>query len=213
MTLDAGLERYIRHLFAPEDAVLEQIRARHEQEQLPGIFISPEEAQIIVVLLRAIEARHVLEIGTLGGYSGVWIARALPVDGRLVTIEHDPRRASFARKSFAAAGVVDRVELREGEALEVLATLEPSFDAIFVDADKAPLAAYYRESMRLLRVGGLLLCDNAFIDGRIVNPEDTAADVEGVRAFNRLAATDPRLVSALVPVRDGLAVSVKVGGA
>ncbi len=212
MTLDPQLETYIRTLFAPEDPALEAIRVRHEQEDLPGIFISAEEAKIIIVLLQSVAAKRVLEIGTLGGYSGVWIARALPADGTVVTIERDPQHARFARRSFAAAGVEDRVELLEGDALEILADLQPSYDAVFVDADKAPLADYFRESMRLLRIGGLLLCDNAFIDGRVVDPDDTSPDVQGVRAFNRLAATDPRLISAVIPVRDGLTVSLKVGG-
>jgi predicted O-methyltransferase YrrM len=129
----------------------------------------------------------------------------------LVTIERDPRHAAVARQSFAAAGVSDRVELLEGAALTVLPSLRPPFDAVFVDADKAPLPDYFREAVRLLRVGGLLLCDNAFFNGRVVDSTDTAPDVEGVRTYNRLAANDPRLVSAVVPVRDGLTVSLKVG--
>ncbi len=212
MTVEERLEAYVRELFAAEDAALQRIRARHEQEGLPGIFISPEEAKIIAVLLRSIDARWVLEIGTLGGYSGVWIARALPLGGRLVTIECDARHAHFARESFAAAGVEGKIELLEGDALTVLAGLQPAFDAIFVDADKEPLGEYFHEAMRLLRRGGLLLCDNAFIEGRVADPDDTAADVEGVRTFNRLAATDRRLASAVIPIRDGLMVSVKVGG-
>lgn len=211
MTSNERLDWYVRELFAREDVVLERIRARHEREGLPGIFISPEEAKIIVVLLRSIGARIVLEIGTLGGYSGVWIVRALPPDGRLVTIERDAHHARFARKSFADAGIADRVELLEGDALTVLAGLRPAFDAVFVDADKEPLGEYFREAMRLLRPGGLLLCDNAFIHGRVADPDDTAPDVEGVRSFNRLAATDTGLVAAVIPVRDGLTVGVKVG--
>ncbi len=210
MTSDEHLERYVEQLFAPEDEVLRRIRARHEQDGLPDILISAAEAKILVVLLRTIEAQRVLEIGTLGGYSGVWIARSLPQGGRLVTIERDPAHARFARASFAHAGVQDRVQLVEGAAQQVLKELDPGFDAVFVDADKEPLAAYFEEAMRLLRVGGLLLCDNAFFHGRVVDVRDRAPDVEGVRAFNRLAAEDPRLVSAVIPVRDGLTVSIKV---
>lgn len=201
---------YARELYAREDTVLAEIRARHERENLPAIFISPDEAKIISVLLRAVGARRVLEIGTLGGYSGVWIARALAEGGTLVTIEHDAKHARFARESFHAAGVADRVEIVEGDALEVLRRIEPEFDAVFIDADKESLEAYYHASLRLLRVGGLLLCDNVFIDGRVADPADTAPDVEGVRAFNRIASGDPRLVAAVIPVRDGLAVGVKV---
>ena len=212
MTENARLEEYISKLFAPEDSVLADIRDRHPREGLPEIFISPAEAKLIVVLLGAIGATRVLEIGTLGGYSGVWFARALPPHGRLVTIEHDARHARVAKESFAAAGVLDRVDLLQGEALDILSTLEPGFDAVFIDADKAPMASYFREAVRLVRVGGLVLCDNALIDGRVVDEDDTQPDVQGVRASNRLAATDPRLRSTLVPIRDGLTISLKVGG-
>jgi predicted O-methyltransferase YrrM len=205
------LQAYVSGRFAPEDAVLSAIRASHEREGLPAIHISPEEGKLLHLLLRMAGARRVLEIGTLGGYSGTWIARALPADGRLTTIERDPRHAAMARRAFALAGLDSRVELREGAALDILPTLTPGFDAVFVDADKPPLGRYYDESMRLLRVGGLLLCDNAFIDGRVVDSADTRPDVEGVREFNRKASTDPRLVATIIPERDGLLVGVKVG--
>ncbi len=162
-----------------------------------------------VFLIRAVGAQRVLEIGTLGGYSGVWIARALGPEGRLTTIEADPKHASVARRAFARAGVEHQVELLEGRALDILPTLPPGFDAVFVDADKQPLEQYFRHGMRLLRAGGLLLCDNSFFNGRVTDPSDTQPDIEGVRAFNRLAATDRRLVATIVPVRDGLLVGVK----
>ncbi|NIM52385.1 MAG: O-methyltransferase [Gemmatimonadales bacterium] len=209
--MEERIVEYVRALFAPEDEVLVGIRARHEKDGLPLIFISPEEAKIITVLLAAVGARRVLEVGTLGGYSGVWIARSLPPGGVLVTIERDPAHAQVALEAFAAAGVADRVDLRVGEARDVLATLQPPFDAVFLDADKPPLGDYFHEAMRLLRRGGLLLCDNAFIHGRVVDAGDAEPDVEGVRTLNRLAASDRRLVSAIVPVRDGLTIGVKVG--
>jgi len=209
--VDERLARYATELFAPEDAVLAAIRARHAAEHLPPIQISADEGKLLQVLLRAVRAASVLELGTLAGYSGVWIARALPPHGRLTTIERDPRHAALARRSFAEAGLTDRVEVLEGAALDVLPRLPPAgFDAVFVDADKEPLARYFEWSMRLLRTGGLLLCDNAFFHGAVVDPADRSPETEGVRAFNRLAATDPRLVSAVVPIRDGLVVAVKV---
>jgi predicted O-methyltransferase YrrM len=210
MTVNEQLLAYAEQLFAPEDAALHEIRAMQERGGLPDIAISPDEGKILAVLLTAVGARRVLEIGTLGGYSGVWMARALPTGGVLTTIEADPKHAAAARRAFARAGVAHRVELIEGRALDVLPILQPGFDAIFVDADKEPLERYYRHAMRLLRRGGLLLCDNAFFNGRVTDPRDTAADVEGVRAFNRLAAGDARLASAVIPVRDGLVVGVKV---
>ena len=210
--MDERLERYVAELFAVEDPVLARVRARHAEAGLPAIHISPEEGKLLLVLLRAIDAATVLELGALGGYSGIWLARGLPAHGRLTTIEKDPRHARLARQAFAEAGLQDRVRLIEGAALDVLPTLAPAFDAVFVDADKEPLAHYFEWSVRLLRPGGLLLCDNAFFHGSVVDPADRSATAEGVRAFNRLAATDPRVVSAVVPIRDGLVVGVKVAG-
>jgi len=208
--VDERLARYVTELFAAEDPVLAAIRARHAEANLPPIHISPDEGKLLLVLLRAIEATSVLEIGSLGGYSGVWLARALPLSGRLTTIERDPRHAALARRAFAEAGVERRVRVIEGTALEVLPTLSPGYDAVFVDADKEPLAQYFEWSLKLLRRGGLLLCDNAFFHGTVVDDLDHAPATEGVRAFNRLAATDPRIVATVVPVRDGLVIGVKV---
>lgn len=209
--MDERLTRYVTELFAAEDPALARIRARHAAAGLPAIHISADEGKLLQVLLTAVEATTVLEIGTLGGYSGVWIARALPTIGRLVTIEQDPRHAAIAREAFAEAGVANRVRLIEGRALEVLPGLQPGFDAVFVDADKEPLAQYYDWSMKLLRHGGLLLCDNAFFHGAALDESDQSGAATGVRAFNRLAAADPRLVATIVPVRDGVLVGVKTG--
>ena len=208
--MDEQLQRYVTELFAVEDPILAAIRARHAAAELPPIHISPDEGKLLHLLLLAIQASTVLEIGSLGGYSGVWLARALPVHGCLTTIEKDPRHARIARQAFAEAGLDARVRLIEGAALEILPTLTPGFDAVFVDADKEPLAQYFEWSMRLLRPGGLLLCDNAFFHGAAIDPQDRSGAAEGVRAFNRLAANDPRLVATIVPVRDGLVVGVKV---
>jgi predicted O-methyltransferase YrrM len=210
MTVNEQLLAYAEQLFAPEDAALHEIRTMQRRLGLPDIAISADQGKILMVLLLGLGARRALEIGTLGGYSGVWIARALPPDGRLTTIEYDPKHAAVARDAFRLAGVSQRVELLEGRAVELLPGLAPGYDAVFVDADKPPLGEYFRQAMRLLRLGGLLLCDNAFLNGRVTDPGDRAPDVEGVRAFNRLAATDPRLVTAVIPVRDGLTVGVKV---
>ena len=208
--VDERLQRYIEELFAVEDSVLARVRARHAEADLPPIHISPDEGKLLHVLLRAAGARTVLEIGSLAGYSGIWLARALPPEGRLITVEKDSRHAALARQAYVEAGVVEQVQLIEGDAREVLRTLVPGFDAVFVDADKEPMAEYFRESVRLLRVGGLLLSDNAFFHGAVVDQSDRSAQAEGVRAFNRMAATDARVVSAVIPIRDGVVVGVKV---
>ena len=203
-------ERYVTELFAAEDPILSNIRARHAAENLPTINVSPEEGKLLHLLLLTIRATNVLEIGSLGGYSGVWLARALPATGKLITIEKDPRHATIAREAFASAGLSKKVQLIEGAALDVLPTLAPGFDAVFIDADKEPLPKYFDWGMRLLRRGGLLLCDNAFFHGAAVDPNDRSGPALGVRAFNELAARDPRLVATIIPVRDGLAVGLKV---
>lgn len=207
---DERLQRYIEELFAVEDPVLARVRARHAEHDLPPIHISPDEGKLLHVLLRAVGAHRALEIGSLAGYSGIWLARALPVGGSLTTIEKNPVHASLARQAYAEAGVADAVRLIEGAALGVLPTLSPGFDAVFVDADKEPLPQYFEWSLRLLRSGGLLLCDNAFFHGAVVDPDDRSPQADGVRAFNRLAATDSRLVSAVIPIRDGVVIGVKI---
>lgn len=208
--MDERLERYVTDLFAAEDPILAAIRARHAAAALPSINVSPEEGKLLHLLLLAIQATTVLEIGTLGGYSGVWLARALPPQGKLTTIEKDPRHAAIAREAFAAAGLSSRVQLIEGAALDVLPTLTPGFDAVFIDADKEPLPQYFQWGVTLLRRGGLLLCDNAFFHGAAFDEGDRSGSAVGVRAFNLLAAADPRLVATVVPVRDGLLVGLKV---
>jgi len=206
-----GLADYLAARFAREDAALAAVRAGHQAADLPSIHISPEEGAILHFLVRLIGARHVLEVGSLGGYSGIWLARALPADGTLITIEGDERHAAHAREAFERAGVAERVELKLGPALDVLPTLDGPFDAVFLDADKAPLPAYLEQAMRLLRVGGLLMCDNTFMNGKIADATADTEDVRGMRAFNDLVAADRRLVSTVIPVRDGLLVAVRVG--
>jgi caffeoyl-CoA O-methyltransferase len=207
--VDERFERYVTELFAAEDPILAGIRARHESEQLPPINVSPEEGKLLYLLLQLIQAQRVLELGTLGGYSGVWLARALPPTGQLVTIEKDPKHAAVARAAFVAAGLAGRIQLIEGAALDVLPTLTPGFDAVFIDADKEPLPDYFDWGMRLLRAGGLLLCDNAFFHGAAVDENDQSGNALGVRKFNQLAANDPRLIATIVPVRDGLVIGLK----
>ncbi|HUL50513.1 MAG TPA: O-methyltransferase [Gemmatimonadales bacterium] len=210
MKHEQELTAYVSDLFAVEDQALKAIRERQQRQGLPPINISADEGKLLQVLLRAVGARRVLEIGALAGYSGVWLARALPDDGMLTTIELDPRHAALARQAFEEAGVGTRARVLEGRALEVLRTLDAGFDAVFVDADKEPLAQYFEHAVRLVRTGGLVLLDNAFRHGSVIDPSDRTPDTEGIRTFNRLSARDPRLSATIVPIRDGLLVAVKV---
>ena len=207
--MDERFERYVTELFAPEDPILSKIRARQTAEHLPAINVSPEEGKLLHLLLLTIQAKRVLEIGALGGYSGVWLARALPPGGELTTIEKDPKHARVAREAFDMARLHGRVRLIEGSALDVLPTLHPGFDAVFIDADKEPLPHYFDWGVKLLRRGGLLLCDNAFFHGAALDPSDRSPNAVGVRAFNELAARDPRLVASIIHVRDGLVIGLK----
>jgi caffeoyl-CoA O-methyltransferase len=150
-----------------------------------------------------------LEVGTLGGYSAIWMARGLPAGGRLVTIEIDERNAEFARTYFARAGLEDRIELRIGRALDVLPAFDGEhFDAIFLDADKEPLPTYFEWAVRLLRPGGLVIADNALWGGRVLDPETLDEGTRGVREFNRRLSSDERVLGTIVPVGDGLALAV-----
>jgi predicted O-methyltransferase YrrM len=204
------VEEYVRRLFAPEDAALAAIPARQEKEGLPAIQISAVEGKLIQLLLRSIGAKRVLEIGALGGYSGVWIARSLVSGGRLTSIEIDPRHAALARQAFKEAGVADWAEVRDGSAGEILPALNEKFDAVFVDADKESYPFYFQHVVRLLRVGGLILGDNAFRRGWVADPRQNEEQTVAMREFNRLAAADPRLLSTIIPVRDGLLVGLKI---
>lgn len=202
-------DSYVGALFAPEDPVLMALREDADREGLPPIAISPDAGRLLQVLLRAIGARRVLEVGTLGGYSALWMARALPPDGRLLTLERDPAHAAFARRHLAAAGVGDRVEVREGHALQLLPALDgEQFDFVFLDADKEPLPTYLDWALRLVRPGGAIVADNALRGGRVLDDRATDEATLAVREFNRRLATDPRLTSIVVPTHDGVAIGI-----
>lgn len=207
------LHAYISALFGGEDAVLESIRETMDASGLPAIEVEPENGRLLQFLLVVAGARRVAEIGTLAGYSGIWLARALPEDGRLITLEKDPERAEIARESFAQAGLADRVSVRVGEApggLHALSADGP-FDAVFIDADKARYPAYLDWALENLRPGGLVLAHNAFMYGAVIDPaRQEDADVRGMRAFNQRLSDDPRLLGVIIPIGDGIAAAVRV---
>lgn len=206
------VDEYIASLFARDDDVLAALREAADREGLPPISISAVTGRLLQILLSAIGATRVLEVGTLGGYSAIWMARALPEAGRLVTIEVDERHAEFARRYFARAGLEARIDLRIGRALDVLPAFDGErFDAIFLDADKEPLPTYFDWALRLLRPGGLLIADNALWGGRVLDPETADEGTKGVREFNQRMASDDRVRGTIVPVGDGLAVGVVSG--
>ena len=204
-----GIGDYVARLFAPEDELLMSLREEADRTGLPPIAISPDTGRLLQVLLTAIRAERVLEVGTLGGYSAIWIARSLRAGGRLLSIEIDPAHAEFARRYLRRAGVEEKVEVRVGRALDVLASLDGEvFDAMFLDADKEPLPTYFDWALRLLRPGGLLIADNALWGGRVLDPETADEGTRGIREFNRRLASDQRVTGTIVPVGDGVAVAV-----
>lgn len=204
-----AIGEYVARLFAPEDELLISLREEADRTGLPPIAISPDTGRLLQVLLTAIGAKRVLEVGTLGGYSAIWIARALGPEGRLLSIESNLVHAEFARRYIGRAGLEGRVDIRVGRALDVLASLDGErFDAIFLDADKEPLPTYFEWALRLVRPGGLIIADNALWGGRVID-ERTGDDATlGVRELNRRMATDPRVASILVPTHDGVVVGV-----
>lgn len=200
---------YVAGLFAPEDEVLLSLREEADRTGLPPISISPDTGRLLQVLLTAIGAKRILEVGTLGGYSAIWMARALPAGGTLLSVESDPAHAAFAARYIRRAGLDGQVEIRVGRALEVLASLDGErFDAIFLDADKEPLPTYFDWALRLVRRGGLIIADNALWGGRVIDERVDDDATRGVRELNRRMATDPRVAGILVPTHDGVAVGV-----
>ena len=161
-------------------------------------------------VVRAAGARRVVEVGTLAGYSAIWIARALPEDGELVTIEINPDHAAVAQRSIEDAGVDDRVDVRLGDAAAILGGLGPdgAFDAVFLDADKERYTVYLEEAARLLRRGGLLMADNAFWSGRVLDPDSDELAAR-LNHFNEVLSSDPRFDATILPVGDGLMVAVR----
>ena len=200
---------YISALFAPEDALLVSLREEADRTGLPPIAVSADEGRLLQVLLTSIGARRVLEVGTLGGYSAIWMARALPDDGELVSLEIEQKHAEFARRYIERAGLSSKIDIRVGRALEVLPSLDGErFDAVFIDADKEPMPTYFDWALRLLRPGGLVIADNTLWGGKVFDDAENDEKTRAVREFNRKMATDPRVLSILVPTHDGVAIGV-----
>ncbi|MGH0035742.1 MAG: O-methyltransferase [Myxococcota bacterium] len=181
----SAVDRYFEERLAATDPVLEDVLRACDQAGLPPHAVSPMQGRLLALLAGLLGARRILEIGTLGGYSAIWLARALPADGRLVTLESDPAHARVARANFVRAGVEDRVELLEGEALASLPKLAdaegPPFDLVFIDADKARNLDYFRWALALADVGSAIVVDNVVRGGEVVDGDSRDPGVLGVR--------------------------------
>ena len=216
-----AVDHYIADLLLPADPALEAALAAQTAAGLPPINVAPNQGQLLHILARAMGARAILEIGTLGGYSTIWLARALPANGRLITLEASPRHAEVARANIARAGLADRVEVRLGRALDTLPQLATEghgpFDLVFIDADKPTAAEYFEWALRLTRRGGLIITDNVVRDGAVVDAESVDASVQGVRRLNAALAAEPRVSATVIQTvgskgYDGLAIAVVTGG-
>lgn len=213
----ASVDGYIVEALFEADPALDAVLAANHDHGLPAIDVSPAQGKLLSLLARMQGAKKVLEIGTLGGYSTIWMARALPVDGKVVTLELDPHHASVARSNFERAGVSDRVELRVGPALQSLAALGAEnagpFDFIFIDADKPNNPHYLSWAMRLSRPGTVIVCDNVIRDGAVVNEDGRDANVEGARAAFSFIGSDKRLEGTAIQTvgakgYDGFAIAI-----
>ncbi|MCS7275397.1 MAG: O-methyltransferase [Candidatus Bipolaricaulota bacterium] len=213
--LFAAVDAYIERLFVGEDALLEAVLRSTVEAGMPPIQVSAVQGKFLYLLAKLCRARRILEVGTLAGYSAIWLARALPPDGRLISLEVDPKHAAIAQKNLERAGLAERVEIVIGPALETLPGLqsrgEPPFDMVFIDADKENYTAYLDWALKLTRAGGLIVADNVIREGQVLAPEDSFA--QGVRDFNAALAAEPRVEAVLlqqvgVKGYDGMAIAL-----
>jgi len=192
-----AVDRYVVENLIPSDAILDKALQANTSAGLPTIDVAPNQGKLLHLLAQIRGARRILEIGTLGGYSTIWLARALPPDGKLVTLEVDPKHAEVALANIESAGLSSLVELRLGPAMESLSRLldekASPFDFIFIDADKENIPGYLELSLRLSRPGTVIITDNVIRDGAVIDPDDPDPRVQGVRRFFQMLAADPRI--------------------
>ena len=198
MKLWDDVDRYIGETLVQPDDALAAALAASEAAGLPAISVSPAHGKLLWLLARTLGAKRILEVGTLGGYSAIWLARALAPGGRLVTLEALEKHAAVARTNLERAGLADRVEVRVGRALETLPRLDGPFDLAFIDADKQNNAEYFRWALKLSRPGSLIVVDNVVRDGAVVDARSRDAAVQGVRQLYELIAAEPRVAATAV---------------
>lgn len=202
---EIDIDTYIHDLFIPNDPTLAAVTERSDAAGLRHISVPPTLGRLLGILIRATGARRVIEIGTLGGYSATWMARALPADGKIISLEVDPHHAEVARSNWERAGVSEKIEVRVGRAVDLLPVLasDAPFDFAFIDADKRSYPDYLAWAVEHVRVGGMIVGDNVLRRGRVINPDAADLDGIGMARFNEMAAHDPRLDALIVPNRDG----------
>jgi predicted O-methyltransferase YrrM len=188
-----AVDQFITGHLLPPDPALEAVQSACAAAGLPAISVTPPQGRFLYLLARMQGARRILEVGTLGGYSTVWLARALPHDGRLITLEVDPRHAELARQNIEQARFKERVDVHLGPALQTLPQLTGPFDLIFIDADKENTAAYFQWALRLSRRGTIIVVDNVVRKGAVIDATSADASVQGIRKFYEAAAAEKRV--------------------
>jgi predicted O-methyltransferase YrrM len=217
-----AVDQYITDLLVPADEALSGALRDSEAAGLPQINVAPNQGKLLWMLAKIHGARKILEIGTLGGYSTIWLAGALPRDGKLVTLEVDAKHVEVARANIARAGFAEQVDLRLGRAVDSLAKIEAEgggpFDFIFIDADKPSTPDYFRWALKLARKGSVIIVDNVVRDGKVVDANSGDASVQGVRKFNELLAAEKRVSATAIQTvgskgYDGFAIALVTGDA
>ncbi len=193
----SAVDAYLCGLLVPGDPALDAALEASAAAGLPPIQVAPNQGKLLQLLARMIGARRILEIGTLGGYSTIWLARALPADGTLITLEADAKHADVARANFSRAGIDRQIDLRLGLALDTLKQISTEgiapFDLVFIDADKANIPAYFSFALDLTRRGGLIIVDNVIRSGAVIDAASADPDIRGIRQFNERIAREPRV--------------------
>jgi predicted O-methyltransferase YrrM len=193
----SSVDRYLTDTFVPYDPVLEAALRDSREAGLPTINVTPNQGKLLALIVQVCGARRILEVGTLGGYSTIWMARALPIGGRLVTLELEPAYAAVASRNLERANLSDVVDIRVGPAAESLAKLEAGnadpFDFVFIDANKECTDDYFLRALKLSRPGTVIIVDNVVRDGAVVDAESEDPSIQGIRRFNELAANEKRV--------------------
>jgi predicted O-methyltransferase YrrM len=221
MTQDrwTSVDKYLEGKLHPDDAVLDAAIRASDEAGLPPIQVSPMQGKFLNILAQVHGAKRILEIGTLGGYSTIWLARALPEDGRLITMEIDPKHAEVARSNISRAGLSAKVEILIGNALDLLPEVEKRneapFDLSFIDADKVSIPAYFESALRMSRSGSLILVDNVVRDGAVIDESSTDPSVQGVRRMNDMIAASTKVSATTLQTvgikgYDGLAIALVI---
>jgi predicted O-methyltransferase YrrM len=211
-----AVDEYLTQLLVPQDPVLDGVLHASEQAGLPAIHVAPNQGKLLMLFAQMIGAKSILEVGTLGGYSTIWLARALPTDGKLITLEIDPKHAQVAQDNFAQAGFAHQIELRLGSAVDSLQNLvaqaHAPFDMVFIDADKTNNLTYFQYALQLSHVGSLIVVDNVVRGGAVVEANSSDKNVQGVRQLLDALSHEKRVsVTAVQTVGskgyDGLAIA------